>query len=1239
MLELISWNHLSENSDQDEKANPNIEMADFSKVFEAFVTFTNSDEEEGHSKPDATGEIKQMTEEESKDPPDKSLEKQIPEVDPNSAQVKISDPSETSVPCLNESPDKGVPAELPPSDTINPMAPPIRPRTPPPPIIIPIKPIKGKVNPPTYPPPDRPGRNTNQILFIKRKVMSALWAHKHSWPFKKPVDAVKLKLPDYHTIIKQPMDFGTIKKRLNNKYYWSASECLDDFRLVFRNCVIYNKPDQDIVLMSKTLQTVFDLKLEMMMENEQDIDALKPAVKRRKKAPGDATVRKKPFLGSDSMVKDRPLNSSLDFESEIPIAQVGVPYNVACDSTKHERSEEESDSDDSDDSEDESDSEDELGIARAPGAKFKRYASQKPPATSNNKPRGLLSERKPVKNFCKYCDQSFLSKYVRDMHEKVKHLQRDNFDKKTIKKVPPVKVPIQKQKPNPNSLQIMPINKEADPSKSMEYSGGMSANFDLNEAMNTKRVMMPNSTMGRQNSHPSSFNHSNAYYNAPHQNPLPFASSNKPFIEADLINFVDKKHQAMNKYAERMKQQNKNTTGGHFRAKQEARLMNHEQLLNSVSQNFSPNETGKVQRNTIPEDMLFAVSDELLSIKQENVGFAEAQSHARTYNNKMPGGPDSRVLSRTTSLPENSVMQNKNGINHISKISSPPSAMQQIMSPRTEDRTSSLISPPFKKMEKLSPDSGFPGSPEPKYDLQKELGFMEPTFQKSEIDTNAPKLPGPPDINKYAQPSTTLSHSLQSIMMRPEESRPSQVFQRNQVFRPPNILENQTPQTNSLAVKHGQTLHQTHPQNFAGSQAMSNSMMMIPRGGNESINQRRSSLNLSHGNLGSPEKLSSSTNLKLMSPSPQSVINRKSMDDVASLNCSNYIPRRPSIPMPSSNMPYAPGQQPSVNPTEKTVNRNGKSEYNFGFASTMLTSTSNHMSQAPRPIALESRSSNIPSKTHSMPIMQTMVKNNFQETVSTAQNRSEQPKQGKPIDVLAQTLKLSEISADFTDFDFAPQEPPKMPMLVTNSRSTPAVSLIQQPETQELKLEDLKHLRSETMSIPSSRSMPSKVSNGHEEFKDLLDFSNITYQDVRQLIGPTDNMVVYPGVEAGTYSEVVASGAQAVFSSTSTAHTSSRLATAISNSGNGLYPASSIPSFSLQAPSLPSSATMTAASMPSFSQDLVYTDIVNLDPNAVYTVQGGIQSVVQPGFNMNQQGGFDGGGSKKSRDSSSKWWS
>lgn len=48
-------------------------------------------------------------------------------------------------------------------------------------------------------------------------------------------------LQDYHKIIKTPMDMGTIKKRLENNYYRSASECMQDFNAMFTNCYIYNK--------------------------------------------------------------------------------------------------------------------------------------------------------------------------------------------------------------------------------------------------------------------------------------------------------------------------------------------------------------------------------------------------------------------------------------------------------------------------------------------------------------------------------------------------------------------------------------------------------------------------------------------------------------------------------------------------------------------------------------------------------------------------------------------------------------------------------------------------------------------------------------------------------------------------------------------------------------------------------------------------------------------------------------
>lgn len=46
---------------------------------------------------------------------------------------------------------------------------------------------------------------------------------------------------DYYTIIKNPMDMGTIKKRLENSYYWNAQECIHDFNTMFTNCYIYNK--------------------------------------------------------------------------------------------------------------------------------------------------------------------------------------------------------------------------------------------------------------------------------------------------------------------------------------------------------------------------------------------------------------------------------------------------------------------------------------------------------------------------------------------------------------------------------------------------------------------------------------------------------------------------------------------------------------------------------------------------------------------------------------------------------------------------------------------------------------------------------------------------------------------------------------------------------------------------------------------------------------------------------------
>ncbi|XP_052444337.1 bromodomain-containing protein 3a isoform X2 [Carassius gibelio] len=137
--------------------------------------------------------------------------------------------------------------------------------------------------PPEVTNPTKPGRKTNQLQYMQNVVVKTLWKHQFAWPFYQPVDAIKLGLPDYHTIIKNPMDMGTIKKRLENVYYWSASECMQDFNTMFTNCYIYNKPTDDIVLMAQALEKIFLQKVALMPQEE--VELLPPAPKGKGRKP------------------------------------------------------------------------------------------------------------------------------------------------------------------------------------------------------------------------------------------------------------------------------------------------------------------------------------------------------------------------------------------------------------------------------------------------------------------------------------------------------------------------------------------------------------------------------------------------------------------------------------------------------------------------------------------------------------------------------------------------------------------------------------------------------------------------------------------------------------------------------------------------------------------------------------------------------------------------------------------
>ncbi|KAL3565619.1 hypothetical protein D5086_033665, partial [Populus alba] len=91
-------------------------------------------------------------------------------------------------------------------------------------------------------------------------LLDRLMKHKHGWVFNTPVDVKGLGLHDYFTIIKHPMDLGTVKSRLTKNWYKSPEEFAEDVRLTFHNAMKYNPKGQDVHVMAEQLLDIFETK-------------------------------------------------------------------------------------------------------------------------------------------------------------------------------------------------------------------------------------------------------------------------------------------------------------------------------------------------------------------------------------------------------------------------------------------------------------------------------------------------------------------------------------------------------------------------------------------------------------------------------------------------------------------------------------------------------------------------------------------------------------------------------------------------------------------------------------------------------------------------------------------------------------------------------------------------------------------------------------------------------------------
>jgi bromodomain-containing protein 7/9 len=100
--------------------------------------------------------------------------------------------------------------------------------------------------------------------------------------FSEPVDPEEL--PDYHDIIEHPMDFGTVRKKLDKGVYSNLEQLEADVLLICSNAMQYNPPNTVFFRQAKSIQELAKRDFENLRQEGEDGE-LQPKVVRRGRPP------------------------------------------------------------------------------------------------------------------------------------------------------------------------------------------------------------------------------------------------------------------------------------------------------------------------------------------------------------------------------------------------------------------------------------------------------------------------------------------------------------------------------------------------------------------------------------------------------------------------------------------------------------------------------------------------------------------------------------------------------------------------------------------------------------------------------------------------------------------------------------------------------------------------------------------------------------------------------------------
>ena len=139
------------------------------------------------------------------------------------------------------------------------------------------------------------GRSQRIPLAIQRcgEILKEMAKQPHAVWFAEPVDPVKLNIPDYLTIIKQPMDFKTVRANLEGNAYTTPEAFAEHMRMVFNNAITYNVARDNLVnIAAREMSNRFEERYRALLA--QLAQASAPAFEEAAPVAGRKSVGKQP---------------------------------------------------------------------------------------------------------------------------------------------------------------------------------------------------------------------------------------------------------------------------------------------------------------------------------------------------------------------------------------------------------------------------------------------------------------------------------------------------------------------------------------------------------------------------------------------------------------------------------------------------------------------------------------------------------------------------------------------------------------------------------------------------------------------------------------------------------------------------------------------------------------------------------------------------------------------------------